>query len=145
MTTEGEAFSERVLEFLKNAGMKSKDLLTTRGRLGKLKSKLESEHQHRASMAAAKTRYQKSVSERNKLMMGKIQNESSDMRLRMQSMLMPSDTSEGATFAPASAKAAEQQQPPAQGSPLQEGFTDVEEDEEMKDDRCPPLANSTQL
>jgi hypothetical protein len=68
-------------------------------------------------MAAAKTRYQQSVSERNKLMMGKIQNESSDMRLRMQSMLMPSDTSEGATFAPASAKAAEQQQPPAQGSP----------------------------
>ena len=92
MTTEGEAFSERVLEFLKNAGMKAKDLLTTRGRLGKLKSKLESEHQHRASMAAAKTRYQRSVSERNRLMMGKIQNESSDMRLRMQSMLMPSDT-----------------------------------------------------
>jgi hypothetical protein len=114
MTTEGEAFSERVLAFLKNAGMKSKDLLTTRGRLGKLKSKLDSEHHHRANMAAAKTKYQQSVSERNKLMMGKIQIESSDMRLRMQSMLMPSAPSEGATFAPASAKVVEQQQPPAQ-------------------------------
>jgi hypothetical protein len=29
MTTEGEAFSEQVLAFLKNAGMKPKDLSTT--------------------------------------------------------------------------------------------------------------------
>jgi hypothetical protein len=142
MTNEGEAFSERVLAFLKTAGMKPKDLSTTRGRLGKLESKLKSEYYHRANMAAAKASYQHSVSERNKLMMGKIQNESSDMRIRMQSMLMPSATSGGVTYAPASAKVAEQQQPLAQGSPVQEGFTDVEEttteDAEMRDDRCPP-------
>jgi hypothetical protein len=112
--------------------------MSTKGRLGKLKSKLEAEHHHRANMAAAKTRYQQSVSERNKLMMGKIQIESSDMRLRMQSILMPSATSGGVTYAPASAKVVEQQQPPAQGSPLQEGFIDVEGDAVMKDNRCPP-------
>jgi hypothetical protein len=120
--------------------MKPKELSTTKGRLGKLKKKLEAEHYHRARMTAAKASYQHSVSERNKHMMGRIQNESSDMRIRMESMLLGS--------APESAKAAEQQQQTSQSSPMQEGFTEVEEptmeDANMKETRSPPFANKTQ-
>jgi hypothetical protein len=134
MTNEGDGFIERVMTILQAAKMNQRDLSTTKGRLGKLKMKLEAEHHHRANMTAAKTSYQHSVSERNKLMMGKIQNESNDMRVRMQTMLLGS--------APESAKAAKQQQQIPQSAPMQEGFVEVEESEtkdaEMKETCATP-------
>jgi hypothetical protein len=134
MTNEGDGFIKRVMTILQAAKMNQRDLSTTKGRLGKLEMKLEAEHHHRANMTAAKTSYQHSVSERNKLIMGKIQNESNDMRVRMQTMLLGS--------APESAKAAEQQQQTPQNAPMQEGFVEAEESEtkdaEMKETCNPP-------